>query len=616
MSDELAIQPQIIQPKKDNSALYGTIGAGAGAVAGYYGIPALAGKKIASHDDIIKDAKDSVDLSTKYSQADSATIDEVKAAASEVKQAEAELAEAKKPVGDTSKPEIKRFQDKEAEINRKWQSAYDSKVGKGSGTGIEIRDGEFPKFEEIESDKLPRTAPGSDHVLTTKEQRDLYTKTVNKYKEAQKNVRNGDAAELRTKRAATEGRVKTFIDSIWNDLEKETDEAKIDKYFEPLEEKGHFWDKHMEERKILKRAKAQAALEFPEFKESDVTFEQAKGFGREVDAAEKFDYKTEAKLRFPKKNPDTGRIMTGKYDYVIVTKDELKKFITDQNLANKEKIETMADELLAQARERVLLGHELQNLDTNMVESIVPKKVANKTGYVDASGNFRFDRIKSEGERGQIKRDIRALEEAIHNAKSTGSPAVRPTLEGTYDAALSVEDTLQQAYKRREVYSMYKDELKRINDGITQCARENIKNQEFNTKIAEAFANNEDLVAARKELAEKFPELFPEGEKSVTAEAEKLAKEFADGKVKDLKAELEKLRPEYDKAMAECKPDADRLKKAEEAFNTKKNALDSKAKALAEKLGGMSGKNKALCALGGAAIAGLATWFATKPSEA
>ena len=157
MSDELAFQPQVIQQKKDNSGLYGTVGALAGAGAGYIAAPHLLGKKITSHEDIVKDAKDSVDLSTKYSKADSATIDEVKAAAQEYKEAEAALNEAKKPVGDTSKPDIKRFQDKEAEINRKWQSAYDSKVGKGSGTGIEIRDSEFPKFEEIASDKLPKT---------------------------------------------------------------------------------------------------------------------------------------------------------------------------------------------------------------------------------------------------------------------------------------------------------------------------------------------------------------------------------------------------------------------------------------------------------------------------
>ena len=66
MSDELTFQPQVVQPKKDNSALYGGIGAVGGAAAGY-GINRWVQKPM-SHDDIIKDANanDRAEFSKKY----------------------------------------------------------------------------------------------------------------------------------------------------------------------------------------------------------------------------------------------------------------------------------------------------------------------------------------------------------------------------------------------------------------------------------------------------------------------------------------------------------------------------------------------------------------------
>ena len=288
MSDELAIQPQIIQPKKDNSALYGTIGAGAGAVAGYYGIPALAGKKIASHDDIIKDAKDQVDLSTKYSKADSATIDEVKAAASEFKQAEAELAEAKKPVGDTSNPAIKKFQDKDAEINRKWQEAYDSK------TGVSGKNDAFknpPKVDKLTVEQLPGD-------MTPDKAKSLYTKKLKELERANSAFEGSkEITDIVSKKTKFETELNKYLDAQFRAYGSKSDDELADIFAEKTTG-----------RKAKPTAQYQAALDaaekfIPELPEVDkkkvngaylkknIKLEDAKSIGEIVEKGEYVDPK-------------------------------------------------------------------------------------------------------------------------------------------------------------------------------------------------------------------------------------------------------------------------------------------------------------------------------------
>ena len=214
MTDELSIQPQVIQQKKnDNSALWGAGGLVGGAAAGY-GINRWVQKPM-SHEDIIKDANanDRAEFSSKYEK-EATTWKEVQEQADKVKK----LKDEANNVADKIIPETE-------------QEAIDLK------NAIEKRDNEFARLVEE-----AKANGGSSKIVgfptreqlrakLTSEDYSIIRPYAQRYEAAKKSLlgNHGSGGKIQGQRnevASTRKTIKAMYDGIFASYDKLSDKAK------------------------------------------------------------------------------------------------------------------------------------------------------------------------------------------------------------------------------------------------------------------------------------------------------------------------------------------------------------------------------------------------------
>ena len=158
--------------------------------------------------------------------------------------------------------------------------------------------------------------------------------------------------------------------------------------------------------------------------------------------------------------------------------------------------------------------------------------------------------------------------------------------------------------------------VKNLNNQLDECYSANPIIREYNEKIAEKIANNNEVQKARALLSEQFPELFGNttAKPSNISESEiaNKAKEYAENKMKGSSFETARqtARDARDAAVKEGKTKVDdaAVKTAKEALENGEKSLKEMAESLGKKM--TKGPNKWVAAGIGAAALGLATLVA------
>ena len=625
MSDELTIQavnqPQV-QQKKNTTVPYTVGGAVVGGLAGA-GINSWV-KKPMSWEDVVNEAKDTTDFSTK---AEPASWEGVKSKAQAVEDAKKALEEASKPqLADNANEKIA-YDNAIKEKEKAYSKLYEQKKTELENSASSKGKAKLKTFDQL--GEYPETNVETGKDFTKADRSDIkkvYDDLIRDYNNAETRVNNTIATGIGGERSAKINQIKSYMDAQYSKYStKTTDE--IDEIFAKRTElKGYLGFKTEVPTKQYEEALQLATREYPEFTAASLKPEQYLEFGEEV-----VDPKsTPISKGYNRKgihliDPATKR-PSPKTTYVDYKMDDLNKFVEEQEKLVAEKRTAYADELFTNAHESVLLKKQQARFMTDFGAN-VEKGLATQSGYYDPKTNIlNMSDIINESKRSRLTvgtgknakigyaADMKELNRVIKAAEKAGTTPVMPAnLNGYYAGVTDPKVALEMAGARNTIATSYDKEFKTLTKKIDNCINETSIIQSLDDKIADIKANDKGLNKAKAKLTEQFPNIFKQDGAGLTTEQiEGKAKEYAD----------KNLKKSYQEAIdaAKTKLDEAANKKGTVNEELKKNAqakLDDATKALresAESLGQKfkkGGTNKWVAAgigavIGAAALYGVA----------
>lgn len=644
MSDELTIQPQIQQPKSSNTPLYTGVGAVAGGLAGY-GIN-RAMKKPMSHDDIIAEvnSKDKFEARTKEGAPEASTWKEVQAQANEVAELKKQAAEAGKPILDENNPAKKAYDKAVSDKQSAYDKLFNEEKARLEGTdGKELKSSKMKQFAHVEHEDwtaLIGTKPkGAKKELKTQADveafyNQLKSKLDTQEKAVETKLKGTDG--LITKRDSHIAAIERYMDGEATKYARQTDEQ-IDQIFSAKEkEKSYFGIKKTEYTPQYKEALKEASREYPQFTESSLKGEHYLQFGEEIERGATVGKDDIVKL-VDVKDEKTGRKRQVRVKY---TKQQLEDFVKAEEEKMAEKRLAAADRLFEGAHERIILKRKQASFAADF-EKTIDKGLATKTGLYDATNDkLNISQINSENAGGKkyttpkgkvytgLEADVRNLKKALKDAKAanpsatsfTIDAATRGNLNGFYDGSVTdLEKILEMAEGRNSVATRFDKESKELTKQIKKCAEETPIVEELKEKIETVKSEHKGLQDARAAIRENFPKTYPNAGNGaaysadeIQSKATKFAEEHLDSKYQK---EIDRLKPDYDKALGESgKVDESAKKAAEEKLATAEKALKEKAEALGKKFKTGGTKGWIAATIGAAALAA-AGWGLSSSSK-
>lgn len=619
MSDELTIQPGVnpqIQPKKTSTTPYALGGAAVGAAVG--GAVNHYIKKPMSWEDVIKEAKDTTDFSTKT---EPASWEGVKAKAKEVE-------EAKKALEEASKPQLVKGSEKEAyeaavkDKETAFQKLFDSQkaaLEKNNTSTSTIDVAKIKKFSEIPATDLPTTNVKTGKPFKGNELQSLYTKLTDDLVKAENALDATLNAGLRKEKNIYRASIANNVNEAMKDLKGMSDEQ-ISEYFAEKEVGG--WLHGKKPSKQYARVLSIADNYYP--KPTDLKPEQYLEIGKELEKGEKAPKGWLSKAVTVKNDTGRSAVKTVYYDPA-----EARKLL-DSEIERVADLRTAAaDQIFAETQKAVQIKSQINGL-VDKVGAEIKADVAKETGlYTPATATapdkLDMSAIVKEGRgkntwvspSGKTKlegysADIKKLEDAIANAKKTGVTPVMPTkMNSAIAPGTSVKVALKQIQNRNIAYKEFVKQNKALEKQLDEAFGNNSIVQELSDKISETIAGDKKVLKAKSKLTEQFPALFGETttQKLSADEIAAKAKEYAEKNMKASYQEaVDKAKAALDKAAGEKGVVNEELKKAAQGkLETAEKALKEAAEELGAKVK-TGGTNKWIAAGIGAAIGAAALW--------
>ena len=549
MSDNLSIQPAVVQERK-NPYVSAGMGAVAGAAVG--GIGAYGYNKITSsapqtHEDLVKLAneQDKAEFTTKQNA---------------VKDAEKKLEEAGKAVYEGSEKTAldEAIKKRDAELARLTESS--------SSGSKEIKTKAWNEFSKNLGD-LPteNTRTGkkfADNFKTRAAQVQAeYNKLIKDYKDA---VNEADRAVVADKNLLTKR--ETIINDYLNDSEaarKKTKIKDLDKIFSTEEPSWRAsMSAHTEE---FKRADAAAEKIYPKIgNRASLTEEQIMSFAEKVEPGD-----NSYRYHLDRKEVVDGRMKTVRYGY---SEEMFKEFKNAENERIMDLRNELRSSLLDNAKENIILGRK--DVKADFLDTI-PDDLAKKTGLTKG-GKLDIDAIAKEaGDKPRFyKNDIKLLEDAM-NSKGGSASVPKPIagkLKGNYTGAKNIEEALDMARNRKDLLQEFKTLSNEHTQALKACKENHTVLNDLKDKIAEARNSNEKFVKAKENLIAQFPEQFSEVEKAGMSAEKAMEKDS----YKKLAKIVEEKQAAYDKVAAnKGKVNESAKKAAEDVVNKAKTELDT-----------------------------------------
>ena len=547
MSDNLSIQPAVVQERK-NPYVSAGMGAVAGAAVG--GIGAYVYNKTTSsapqtHEDLVKLAneQDKAEFTTKQNA---------------VKDAEKKLEEAGKAVyeGKEKSALDEAIKKRDAELARLTESSSGSK---------EIKTKTWKEFSKNLGD-LPteNTRTGKKFADNFKTRAAQVQAEYNNLKKAYEDAMNeADRAVLADKNLLT-NREKIIEDYLKDSkvARQKTNVKDLDKIFSTEEPYWKFRSAHKDE---YRRADDVVEKIYPKIRDrKSLTEEQIMSFAEKIDPSD-----NSYRYHLDRKEVVDGRTKLVRYGYSEEMFNEFKN-------AENERIMDLRNELrsslLDNAKENIILGRK--DVKADFLDTI-PDDLAKKTGLTKG-GKLDIDAIAKEaGDKPRFyKNDIKLLEDAM-NSKGGSARIPSPIaskLKGNYTAAKNIEEALAMAKNRKDLLQEFKTLSNEHTQALKACKENHKVLTDLKEKIAEARNSNEKFVKAKENLIAQFPEQFSEVEKAGMSAEKAMEKDS----YKKLAKIVEEKQAAYDKVAAnKGKVNESAKKAAEDVVNKAKTELDT-----------------------------------------
>lgn len=625
MSDELTIQavnqPQVQQKKKSTTpyVLGGVVGGGlVGA-----GVNSLV-KKPTSWEDVVKEAKDTTDFSTK---AEPASWEGVKSKAQAVEDAKKALEEASKPQLADSAAEKQVYDKAVKEKEEAFNKLYDQKKAALENTATGDGKAKLKTFDQL--GEYPETNVKTGKAFTKSDRSDIkkvYDDLIRDYNNAETRVENAIATGVGGEKSAKMSQIKNYMDAQYGKYATKTNDEIDDIFAKRTELKGYLGFKTEVPTKQYEEALQLATREYPEFTSASLKPEQYLEFGEEV-----VDPKsTSIPKGYNRKgvhliDPATKR-PSPKTTYIDYKMDDLNKFVEEQEKLVAEKRTAYADELFTNAHESVLLRKQKDRFMTDFGAN-VEKGLATQSGYYNPKTNvLNMSDILNESKRNRLTvgagkkakigyaADMKELNRVIKAAEKAGTvPAMPAILNGYYAGVTDPKVALEMAGARNAIATSYNKELNDLVKKIDNCVNETSVIQTLDEKIADIKANDKGLQKAKAKLTEQFPNVFKQEGAGLTAEQiDSKAKEYAEKNLKKSYQEaIDAAKTKLDEATGKKGVVNEELKKqAQSKLDDANKALREAAEELGKKFK-KGGTNKWVAAgigavIGAAALYGVA----------
>lgn len=641
----------VVEQQQRKSPVWPAVGAVGGAVAGY----AIGNRRAAkSHDDLVKEVKDTATFSNKP-EGERELWENAQKAQKEVERLEKELADASK-ASVTGKPLDELNAAKEAlqkEIDR-LQALENAKFG-GSVDANFPKAADIPTFANVQKanpNSINYVYAEGKHAgkeMSNKEAEKLFNDLKGRIGKAEgdldavvkpmENKKDGWIKGMRTEFGKIQTKTASYSDEAFSNYLSDmyTFDAHYNRVpkadFEPI------WNLAVQQ--CGDPTKIDEAYLIKNDPEKLISIGHIKERGEKVDSSH-----VERRL----KNAD------GEWNKYIIAKEDVKNLIADEQRSMSEKVTSTADELFSTMRdvierERAIKPSELKEKFANLEDIKVRQNIIENTGLYDA-GKGELKVAELFGTHGYTLKGVQAARADQANFKAV-LDAQRKVVENTIKAANPgikkeelnkkvSEEMLNKAYlksslgidlgkdisigKAEEMLGARANTLKEFEKYLTEYNKETNKLleetpavKEMIEKIAEKKANFEPLTKAQETFVNQFGdiEVLNKDKKKVkisefgtsgatgsgkTITADDVAKSFRDKVAEKQKA--------YDKAVSENGAVNEEVKKkAEEALNKGKKDAEEAMTKLTEKLGKGGTKGKIIAALIGAGALGLAGWL-------
>lgn len=561
MSDNLSIQPAVVQERK-NPYVSAGMGAVAGAAVG--GIGAYAYNKITSsapqtHEDLVKLAneQDKAEFTTKQNA---------------VKEAEKKLEEAGKAVYEGSEKSA-------AEAAAKARDAELARLTETTGSSREFSPKNWDKLG-IDSKDLPATNERTGKPFTTNkgaakweaEVQAEYNRLKHQYETAVtkfdavtsgKDLKNLNNMELE---------IQQYMDDTYNRY-KTTKPSKLDDIFTTETGWGHHKAEYNNAQKIAERL-------MPTLKnESQLTDAQIQSFAEKLEKGETKPAGYHVKTIY---ETVEGKRTPVQYMY---NAEMFKDFKEAENAKVLEKQTELVESLLDRAKTNIGLQKQAANFEKNFIDSI-PDSQAEKTGMFTAKTGGRkevnindiINEATIKGKKGKpdfYDADLKKVEKAIEKDGVTGT-SIPKGLKGTYKVPAGTTMDLQTLQdmitSRKEILKDYNAESKALKAEIKSCLNDHAALKELKEKISTARNADEGIAKAKEALINQFPQLGENVEKAGLTKEQAMEKES----YKRLAKIAEEKQAAYEKVAAnKGKVNESAKKAAEDVVNKAKTELDT-----------------------------------------